>query len=337
MKPKKILVLSIIFVLIISLFGCNAFNSMDNMVSEDDDGIEIVRSGEDGAEVNANANLRDTVLYYQNETGYIVPVKRQIPWEEGIAKAALRNMIDSIAVREDLSLIGLEPIIPAGTEVTGMSISEKGVCKVNFTSEFLNYDDQATEENIVKAVVYTLTEFPTIDEVILMVEGKELTTMKYGTDATGPLARKDINATAQAKTTDNDVMVYYKGTTDGIYEYYVPVTVPVNANETAEYCALEKLFIGPESAGLYTDIPEGVYFENLTVRENVAYVNILPQSLDIISDQATFDKMAKNIALTVGQFDGIAYVEILIDGKTIEEAGLDIYESDTMPVFANEF
>ena len=337
MKLKKILVLSIILVLTLSLFGCGIFDSMNNVISEDDDGFEIVRSGEDGAEVAVDANLRDTVLYYQNETGYLIPVKRQIPWEEGIAKAALRNMIDSAVVREDLSLIGLEPIIPAGTQIKGMSISEQGLCKVNFTSEFLNYDNQTAEENLVIAVVYTLTEFPTIDEVVLMVDDKELTKLKFGTDATGPLTRGDINATAQAKATDSDVVVYYKSTSNGIYEYYVPVTVPVNADESEIYSALEKLFIGPESAGLYTDIPEGVYLGGLEIIENVAYVDVLPQSLDILSDQSTFDKMSKNIALTIGQFNDISNVEILIDGMTVQQTGLDILEPDTIPVFANEF
>lgn len=336
MKLKKILALTMILVLALSLFGCKALDSMRGIVSEEDD-IEIVRSGEDGAEVTADANLRDTVLYYQNETGYLVPVKRQIPWEDGIAKAALRNMIDNQVVREDLSLIGLEPTIPAGTDIIGMSIGEEGLCKVDFTSEFLNYDNQIAEENLVKAVVYTLTEFPTIDEVILMVENEELTQLKFGTNATGPLTREDINATAQAKVTDSDAVVYYKSTSNGIYEYYVPVTVPVNADESEVYSALEKLFTGPESAGLYTDIPQGVYLGGLDIRENIAYIDVLPQSSDLLSDQATFDRMSKNIALTVGQFDDIFSVEILIEGKTVSESGLDILSPDVMPVFANEF
>ncbi|MTI46691.1 GerMN domain-containing protein [Sporosalibacterium faouarense] len=339
MFTKKVITLVLMIALAFSLFGCKAVDVMKGLVSDEgSQDIEIVRSGDEGTEVTADANLRDTVLYYQNENGYLVPVKRKIPWETGIAKAALRSMIDSPAVREDISAIGLEPVIPTGAEILGMSISEEGLCKVNFNSQVLNYQSQKEEENLVKGVVYTLTEFPTISEVQLMVDGQSLAQLEYGTQIGSALKREDINSMASNDSEDPNIVVFYKGTSNGEYEYYVPVTVPVATSESEMYTAVDKLFEGPPvDSGLYTDIPDGVYLQDVVFSEGLVFVDLIVDNVDVISQQITFDRMAKNIGLTLSQFDSVESVDLLIGGQTVEEAGINIAEPDTMPVFANEY
>ncbi len=335
---KKAMAVVLIIILISCLFGCKAVDVMKDLVSEDTPDVEIVRSDDESSEVTVDANLRNTVLYFQNETGYLVPVNRQIPWEEGIAKAALRNMIDSQAIRDDLGYIGLLPLIPAGTEIKGMSISEDGLCKVDFSKELLNCQSKKEEENLVVGVVYTLTEFPTINEVKFMIEGDEISHLQYGTDVSSAIKRGDINLAENTANANSEVLVYYKGTSNGEYEYYIPVTVPTVAPTSNVFSSLEKLFGGaPASSGLYTDIPDGVYFQGVEVNDGIAYVDILTESADILYNQAIFDRMSRNIGLTLSQFNDIAYVEILIGGKTVEEAGLDVIQPEAMPVFANEY
>ena len=335
---KKLAALTLILILIFTMTGCKAVDVMKGLVSSDDEDIEMVRSDEEDLEVTSNANMRNTVLYYQNDMGYLVPVMRQIPWETGIAKAALSNMIDSTMIREDLSYIGLSPVLPAGTEINGMSISDSGLCKIDFTSEVTNYNSKQEEENFVKSVVYTLTEFETINEVVLMVDGKEVSTLPYGTDVSSPLRRENINPTDTALNSDSNVVVYYKGTSNGEYEYFVPVTVPTMAPTTDPYSALDVLFEGaPEGSGLYSDIPDGVHLQAVNVSEGIAYVDVYLENEDAVSEQITFDRMAKNIGLTLSQFSDIQNMELLIDGKTLEEAGLDLQNSDTVPVFANTY
>lgn len=337
---KKVIIFALVLVIVVSLSGCQAIDTMKNFFAKDKQEVEVIRSNEDEyeGEITSDPNMRDTVLYYQNGNGYLVPVKRQIPWEEGIAKAALRNIVDSPTVREDIGAIGLLPLIPAGTEINGMAISEEGICKVDFTEEVMNYQTHTEEINLVKGIVYTLTEFPTINKVQLMVEGKILDELKFGTRVREPIERKNINMVDNYSEGESNVVVYYKGTDNGEYEYYVPVTVPTLAPQANAVAALEELFKGaPELSGLYTDIPQGVYLQGAKVSDGVAYVDLLLESKDIISEQVVFDKLAKNIALTVKEFDDVEDVEILIDGKTIEEAGLDLLDTDYMPVFANEY
>jgi len=339
MYIKRIVIVILIFALGLSLYGCGAIDTMKDFFSEDEGDIEIIRSDELDISTMEDLNLRNTVLYFQNENGYLVPVMRQIPWEEGIAKAALRNMMDSPIIREDVAMIGLKPIIPAGTEIIGMSIDgETGLCKVDFTEQVLSCQSKKEEENLVKGVVYMLTEFPNIQEVQIMIEGDIVSEMRYGTSIQAPLKRENINMVDGLEEDTSKLVVYFKGTTNGEYEYYVPVTIPTSAPNANVLTALEELFKGaPELSGLYTDIPNGVSLYGVEVNNGIAYVDVQLEDESVISDQQTFENMAKNIGLTLSEFPEISQVEVLIDGQTLEEAGLDFTNQDTVPVFANVY
>src|SRR5699024_1071369 len=103
-------------------------------------------------------------------------------------------MIDSPALRENLSPTGLSPIIPVGTEIKGITVDEDtGLCKIDFTGEVLNYETEKEEENLINGVVYTLTEFPAINEVQVMIDGEVVPALKHGTEVGGPLRRDNIN------------------------------------------------------------------------------------------------------------------------------------------------
>ncbi|WDV46230.1 GerMN domain-containing protein [Clostridiaceae bacterium M8S5] len=337
MNIKKISIFLLLIAMMVScISGCNIINKADD-VSDNEEDIKVVKS-DDEFEVTTDENMRNTVLYYKNENGFIVPVMRKIPWEEGIAKAALRNITDSPTVREDINAIGLEPIIPAGVGIKGMSIDkETGVCNVDFTDDILNYDTEDDEYNLVKGIVYTLTEFPSISKVKILINGKS-NTMKFGTKLSQALLREDINYMAAEGEHASKVVVYYKSTTNGEYEYYVPVTIPILAPNANVSSALQALFDGPpEFSGLYTDIPGGVALQGIEVNNSIAYVDLSVEDISLLKDQATYDAMSTNIGLTLEQFNEIAEIKIMIDGQTLEEAGLDLVDDNAIPVFANEY
>ncbi|KNF07232.1 spore germination protein GerM [Gottschalkia purinilytica] len=340
MKHKKIIGIILTILLSLLLYGCNKIDQIRGIIFEEKGDIEIIRNDEEEINASIETNLRDTTLYYQNENGYLVPIKRQIPWEEGIAKAALKNMTDTVAVREDINPIGLKPIIPTGTEIRGMTVdNETGICKIDFSKEIENYEGKKQEENMIKGIVYTLTEFPNIKEVQIIIDGKAVTTMKHGTNIEKPLKREDINLIEVSGNTDSKMVVYYKGTGSGEYEYYVPVTIPVSSHKNNILTALGYLFKGaPELSGLYTDIPDGVKLQQAQVSDGTIYVDVKLDNENSIKDQVAFDKMSKNISLTLSQFENVKNIEVLVDGKTLQEAGLPLEGQGTaIPVFANEY
>ncbi|AFS77405.1 spore germination protein GerM [Gottschalkia acidurici 9a] len=334
-KIKRIVSIVSIGLISLSLYGCSSIDKVKSMIFEEDPDVEFIRSDEEDIKVSMESNLRETIIYYENDKGYLVPVKREIPWEEGIGKSVLKNMIDSSAIREDIEKIGFKPIIPSGTKVLGMTVSETtGLCKVDFSSDILNYETKKQEANLVKAIVYTLTEFPNIKEVQIMIDGKEGSTLKHGTDISKPLKRENINL-IETSEVNNDggyskILVYYKGTNDKKYDHYVPITIPVSAPIVNPEMAVEKLFKKPskELSGLYTDIPNGVEFKEAKVTDDTIYLSLDLKDKEALKEQDVVDKMTKNIGLTLNQFKDIKNIELLVEGKKLQ---------DTVPAFANEY
>ncbi len=339
MNNKKIVLILLIFVIALAGVGCKGKGGFKKLFSKEEE-LDIIKSDEYDFEVTDDEGMRKTVLYFKDKQGLVVPVMRKIPWEEGIAKLAIKNMIDSPEMRESVAPTGLIPIIPAGTEIRGMSVDEDtGICKVDFSEDIMNYETEKDEESIIEGVVYTLTEFQAIDEVQFLVEGKVVPTMKYGADISNPLKRENINLTGNLDNTRSKVVVYYKGNNlEENYEYFVPITIPTLAPVPNIYTALETLFDGPPTElGLSTDIPEGTNFHGVDVKDGIAYVDISFDYGNPPDDNTVFNDMLKNIGLTLSEFDEIEKVELLIDGKSLEEAGMDFYINMTIPAFANEY
>lgn len=339
MNNKKVVLILLTFVIIIVAVGCKGKGGFKKLFSKEEK-LEIIGSDDYEFEVSEEDGMRKTVLYFKDKQGLLVPVMRKIPWEEGIAKLAIRNMIDSPELRENVAPTGLIPIIPAGTEIMGMSINEEtGLCKVDFSKEVLNYETEEDEESLIKGVVYTLTEFQAIDEVQFLIDGEIIPTMKYGTDISSPSKRENINLYGVLDNPRSKVVVYYKGSNlDEDYEYFVPVTIPTLAPMPNIYTALETLFDDPpKELGLSSDIPDGTNFHGVDIKEGIAYIDISFDYENLPKDNHIFSNMLKNIGLTLSNFDEIEKVELLIDGKSTEEVGMDSDMNMVIPVFANEY
>lgn len=336
MNENKTIIL-LLLTIVTSLFvtGCSSIDRVKELMFKENPDIEFVRSDQDEIKASMETNLRETVIYYESENGYLVPIKRELAWEEGIGKAVLKNMVDSVAIREEVSKIGFKPVLPRETQVLGMKVDETSkVCEVNFSSHLLNYETKSQERNIIKAIVYTLTEFPNIEEVQITIDGKIIDQLKHGTSIEKPLKRKDINLVETSQTMQDGgyskILVYYKGINEEKYDYYVPITIPVSSPNVSPELAVEKLFEKtPESLkGFYTDIPNGVEFKSAKVEDKTLILDLNLSKKDALDSQDIVDKMSKNIGLTINQFEDIEEIKLSVQGKVLK---------DTVPVFANEY
>lgn len=327
MVNKRILIFGIIAILGISLVKFGTGIVKDSMNAKDGD-LQIVKS-DDHLEVLEEEGLRKTVLYFKSEEGYLVPVMKRIPWDEGIAKASLLNMVDNSELRDSLTSKGLEPILPVGTKVNGITIDEAtGLCKVDFSEEIKNVEDKKDEENLIKGVVYTLTEFPSIKEVMITVDGKELSVLHESVAINKPLSRENINVVGNIEDGSSKVVVYYKGENNLDLDYFIPVTVPTMAPQPNVYTALDLMLQGPPSdVGLKSDLPSDLGLEGVEIKDNVAYVDIISDKTKSLNEKEVSELM-KNIGLTLGQFKEIESVEVLLNGKIV---------NTTVPAFANEY
>lgn len=339
MRRKKLIAIVLSACLVLSLVVWKGTGMLKAFLNRDNEQVPtLIESPED------DQNLRNTVLYYKDDKGFLVPVMRKIPWPEGkgIAKATMRALVDNPANRQDMENIGLVPVLPANTEIIGMSINE-GICKVDFTAEFMNYGSKQDEVAITKAVIYTLTEFPTIDTVQIMIEGKRPGALTYGLDISSPLARKDINYSGTGKT-KGKVIVYYQGTVNGMENYFVPVTMDIEVGDQENVTALralQALIDGPsEDSGLFSTIPSSIQVKNVDVVDGIAYVDFSEEIKEIKDDMIAQD-IVKSIALTLKEYTkndmSIESISIMADGKEIDFGESAKEEPAAIPTFANEY
>ena len=346
---KRKLLIAVIALLCISLAACtNPLVSLREFFNKKAEVNEIPM--EDEKEEEKTEDLSEvaskqpedtiaTVLYYKDYDNLLVPVMRYIPKGDlGIAKAAVKGIIYSPELMEDLKPTGLLPTLPQGTKINGAVIKEDGLAIIDFSQEFLNFDTKEGEALGVKALVYTLTEFPNINAVEIRVDGKTIDEMPYGTKIGGPLKRTEINLVKPENLSDklSKVMVYYQKKGRGNYSYFVPLTKLVSGYTNSAEAALTELLEGPEvDVGLENPFPKGTNLLGVEVSDGIAFVNFSEEILDTGSP-AEERAILKSIILTLKEFPAIKKVRIFVDGKTVENSnsiGSDEYID--VPVFVN--
>ena len=113
-------------------------------------------------------NVNITLYFPDGNANKVWPEIRNVPVDNArTAWAALRELIAGPVKA------GLFPSMPSGTTVLDLSISN-GTCTVNFSREFIDNHGggSAGELMTLGSIVNTLTEFPTIKRVMILVEGK---------------------------------------------------------------------------------------------------------------------------------------------------------------------
>ncbi|MEW6189267.1 MAG: GerMN domain-containing protein [Actinomycetota bacterium] len=123
-------------------------------------------------------------LYFGDEQAeYLLPEKREIPRTEAIARVAIEELIEG--PKES----GHFPTIPEGTRLLGIRI-EDGIAHVDFSEELVERHPggSAGETMTIYSIVNTLAEFPSIQRVKFLVEGKEIETLAEHMDLTEPIA-----------------------------------------------------------------------------------------------------------------------------------------------------
>jgi spore germination protein GerM len=122
---------------------------------------------------------------------------REIPVPEGkaVAAASMRQLLEGPT--NDEKKAGLTTAIPEGTKLHDVSLdSETKTATVDLSSEFARFEDDggahAAEARLAQ-VVFTLTQFPTIESVDFTVDGKPLTSFGgAGMMVNKPLTRDDF-------------------------------------------------------------------------------------------------------------------------------------------------
>ena len=193
----RLILLVIVVSAVVFPGGCN--DNIDSgtlpYLGERGAGETLLNGGSEQAEANVepveevtatgNGNLT-IVLYFVNKEGYLTAEKRVIPKTPGVARAAMNELIKGPTAQS-----GLYASIPPGTRLKDIKI-EDGLATVDFTESIQSKHPggSAGESLTIGSIVNTLTQFPSVQEVQILVEGRVVETLAGHLDISKPLERQ---------------------------------------------------------------------------------------------------------------------------------------------------
>ena len=288
--------------------------------------LEDIPVSETAASASAK-ELQQTVVYYEDGDGYLVPVQRDVERQDGIAKATLNLMVQSARNDMDAARLGLIPVVPEGTTFD-LDIAN-GHARVDMSRAVLSAADKQQEENLRTAIVWALTEFDTVKDVSFLVDGQQRDTLTHGTNISGSYTRVGLNqeeATQEVFGGASEVQLYFPAQ-DG--RLLVPVSRTVYSSDDVATAVFEFLRGPKADSGLETPLPEDTQLLGVSVKDGVVTINF-SKSFTRIAEQSDGGVQAmRALMLTCTRYPGIKRVKILVDGEPYEMPTQDT------PTFAN--
>jgi germination protein M len=104
----------------------------------------------------------------------LVPVLRTVPKIKAAAKAAMTTLLAGPSAAERSATPRIRTTIPAATELLGINISD-GLATVDLSADFAMGGGTFSVRARLAQVVYTLTQFSTVDRVSFRLDGKPVT------------------------------------------------------------------------------------------------------------------------------------------------------------------
>ena len=275
----------------------------------------------------SSKELQQTVVYYEDGDGYLVPVQRDVERQDGIAKATLNLMVQSARNDMDAARLGLIPVVPEGTTFD-LDIAN-GHARVDMSRAVLSAADKQQEENMRTAIVWALTEFDTVKDVSFLVDGQQRDTLTHGTNISGSYTRVGLNqeeATQEVFGGASEVQLYFPAQ-DG--RLLVPVSRTVYSSDDVATAVFEFLRGPKADSGLETPLPEDTQLLGVSVKDGVVTINFSKGFTQIAEQSDGGVQAMRALMLTCTRYPGVKRVKILVDGEPYEMPTQDT------PTFAN--
>ena len=281
-----------------------------------------------GTAASASATeLQQTVVYYEDGDGYLVPVQRDVERQDGIAKATLNLMVQSARNDMDAARLGLIPVVPEGTTFD-LDIAN-GHARVDMSRAVLSAADKQQEENLRTAIVWALTEFDTVKDVSFLVDGQQRDTLTHGTNISGSYTRVGLNQEEPSAPTfagASEVQMYFPAQ-DG--RLLVPVSRTVYSDDDVATAVFEFLRGPKADSGLETPLDADVQLLGVSVSGGVVTINFSKEFTKIAERSDGGVQAMRGLMMTCTRYPGIRKVKILVDGEPYQMPVSDV------PTFAN--
>lgn len=229
--------------------------------------------------------LKENVVYLLDEDNYVSRVVTY--YDKTDIKDVIRNKIDILTNSDKKNFYSL---IPKGTKLNDVKV-EKDAVYLDFSSEILSVN-KYIEEEMIEAIVYSVTEINGINSVYITVDSKELRKLPNSLkELSYPLTRKyGINKKYNIDSFNNidTTTVYFsKYSDDDIY--YVPVTYVTNTSGEKIDIIIEEL-----KSSINSQDNLNSFVSNMV--EVVDY-NIDNDKFNLVFNEYIFGDLDKNVIL----------------------------------------
>ncbi|WP_040411097.1 GerMN domain-containing protein [Desulfosporosinus sp. OT] len=192
-RVRNSLFMGVVLFSLIFLLGCGTLETLINKEGTatslgDFIGGDKTATLPAASTASASADSREISLYFADGTGkYLVEEQRTLPKTLSLARETVTQWLKGPAVSSGTTV---QAAVPTTTMLLDIAIKENVVI-VDLSKEFLQPNSKVSSEVALYGLVNTLTQFSTIKQVQIRVEGKPLT--KYGTiDATNLVNKANL-------------------------------------------------------------------------------------------------------------------------------------------------
>lgn len=266
-------------------------------------------------EVEYVTSLGTNEIYLLGPNKYLV--KTNVLLNEESLESKIKSIIEYLTINKSEKLpIGLEGLIPANTTLNKITIDNK-IATLDFSKELLNVLE-TTEERMIEAIVYSITNLEEIDGVTIQIEGTLLETLPQTKKKIPAVITRDfgINKVYDIDSRSNiqKVTLYY---IDSIHDnhYYVPVTKYINDDREKIDIIIENLssnYIYDSSLMSY--LGQDTELINYQIEDELMLLNF---NHDLFSNEKLLEEVSYTLAYSVFDNYDVNTVLLEVDGEEI--------------------
>lgn len=222
----------------------------------------------------------------------------------------IKEVIESLTIGSNKSNYireGFKAVIPEGTKVLDLKL-EDSILTINFSKELLNVSAYS-EEKMLEAIIYSLTEINNVKKIKILVEGEPLTHLPNSNKKIPELLDKNYGINKiynldSIKDTSKTTIYYLSKYND--YYYYVPVTKISNENlEKAEIIINDLKTTPIYHTNLISYLAASTNLTNYEILENSISLSFDNHLLAGIDDEDMLEEVKYAISLSIRDSYGI--------------------------------
>ena len=263
-----------------------------------------------GETPDTDAAFRMVTICYLSDEGFIVPVTKMIPWEEGIAAACLSYMVSTPENLSAAREMGLSTVIPEGT---GISLSIKDGNALVDVKSMPALPNKESELAMIQAIVNTMTGFPTVNSVTVTRDG-EGGTLENGTRLPvrqGAYPLNPLDSEVSASSDSSQVTLYFPNLSGALT---IPVTVRVSSKPNL-YSTVSQLIKGSGSNSLLNCFPEGTLLLGAAIENGTVTVNLSEDFKQTAQTEGLFTLAFSTVWLTLSESFDFTSLKFQVNGR----------------------